>query len=82
MIGVVVYKPLHDLLLVGHDALVQRRVAVVVARVGPAFLVQKAGHGLHVAANHLLVNRVDFLLIKQKNNNMSVTRFKTKVRLV
>ena len=62
VVRVVVDEPLEDLLLVGHDALVQRRVAVVVARVGPTLLVQQAGHGANVAANHLFVDRVDLLL--------------------
>ena len=73
MIRIVVHEPLHDLLLVGHDALVEGRVSVVVSRVCPTFLVKKSGNGLNVAPNHLLVNRVDlFLQLKQKRGDNKV----------
>ena len=66
MVRVVVDEPLEDLLLVGHDALVQRRVSVVVARVGPPLLVEQAGDGAHVTADHLLVDRINLLLQSNK----------------
>ena len=51
-----------DVLLVGHDGLVQGAVAVVVARARPPLLVQHLAHAHQVAADHLLVDRVDLLL--------------------
>jgi hypothetical protein len=48
--------------LIGHDALVERGVSIVVARVGPALLVEEAGDGTDVAADRLLVDGVDLLL--------------------
>ena len=62
MIRIALQDESHDLFLVGHDGLVQGRVAIVIPSIGPAFLVQKLPNGSSIPSDDLLMNGIDFLL--------------------
>lgn len=72
MIWIAFQDESHDILLVGHDRLVQGRMAIMVPGIGPAFFVQELPNGSGITPDDLLMNGVNFLL---KRSFLSFPRF-------